>query len=253
METTNGMNQQENEIDLLELLDVIRGKIVYVIAVAALLGGLVALYNMFFVTPMYQADSTLYVMTRTGENLTTSDVSISNALLNDYQYLATSRLVVNQVLSELDIAEEYSYERLSREISISVPDSSRMLIITIMDADPIRAKQIADKVAEVMVKCIGERMETEASIIDTALTPKEPTSPNIMRNTILGVLVGIVIAVVVIVVRFMLDDTIKNEGDVERVLQLPVLALIPVAEGDASLKERKKQAKAEMRRKARGR
>lgn len=237
METTNVTTQQENEIDLLELFFAVWRKIGWVILVAALLGGITFVYCKFFATPMYQAESTLFVLNRNNEDtLTTSDISSSNALLSDYQYFATSRRVVEQVINQLGLQDKYSYGKLSSEISVSVPTDSRILKIVVTDADPYLAKQIADALAEVMIENITDIMKAEAEHFESAELPLYPSSPATMKNTVIAGFLGAVLAIAVIVVIFLLDDTIKTEGDVERALKVPVLALIPISEEERAEK-----------------
>ena len=52
----------------------------------------------------------------------------------------------------------------------------------------------------------------------------------------MGAAWGCLIAVVFILLRHLLDDTIKSEEDVERYLELNVLAAIPVIEQPAAKK-----------------
>ena len=54
-------------------------------------------------------------------------------------------------------------------------------------------------------------------------------------------MLGFVIAIAVIIIRFMLDDTIKAQEDVEKYLGLSVLGLIPELETTDSKKKKKKK------------
>lgn len=60
-------------------------------------------------------------------------------------------------------------------------------------------------------------------------------------NTLIGFMLGFVIAIAVIIIRFMLDDTIKAQEDVEKYLGLSVLGLIPELETTDSKKKKKKK------------
>ncbi len=243
---TNVTTNQETEIDLVEVFLAVWRKVGWVIFIAAVFGILTFSYCKFVATPMYQAQSTLFVLNRNNdETLTTSDISSSNALLSDYQYFATSRRVVEQVISRLELQEQYTYAKLSNEISVSVPTDSRILKIIVTDADPYLAKQIADELANVMIENINEVMKAEATPFETAELPEYPSSPSTMRNTVLAAFVGAVLAIAVIVVIFLMDDTIKTESDVEKALKLPVLALIPISEEERAEKSTRKSARYE--------
>ena len=67
-------------------------------------------------------------------------------------------------------------------------------------------------------------------MVEEGNLPKDPTSPNTMKNAMLGGILGIFLALGAIVLIYILDDTIKTpENDVERYLGLTVLTSIPMA------------------------
>ncbi|KUR73683.1 exopolysaccharide biosynthesis protein [Novosphingobium fuchskuhlense] len=66
------------------------------------------------------------------------------------------------------------------------------------------------------------------SIIDPAIAPIRPTSPNLFRNLLLAMLAGLSIAAVFVYLRTQLDDTVKVPEDVEGKLQMPLLGVIPL-------------------------
>lgn len=82
---------------------------------------------------------------------------------------------------------------------------------------------------------------SNASVIDTAVTPKVPIKPNTRKNILLGFLIGIMLGVGSALFVEYLDDTIKDAEEAKRSIGLPLLAVIPYIsrrngeEGAASL------------------
>lgn len=68
------------------------------------------------------------------------------------------------------------------------------------------------------------------AIIDAAVAPIRPSSPNLLRNLLLALVLGITISVIVIYLRTQLDDSVKVPEDVEGKLQMPLLGVIPLAQ-----------------------
>lgn len=68
------------------------------------------------------------------------------------------------------------------------------------------------------------------SIIDAAVAPIRPSSPNLLRNLILALVVGIGSSAIFVFLRTLLDDSVKVPEDVEGKLQMPLLGVIPVAQ-----------------------
>ncbi|MBY8829932.1 GumC family protein [Hephaestia mangrovi] len=70
------------------------------------------------------------------------------------------------------------------------------------------------------------------SVVDQAITPAGPSSPNLLINLALALVAGIAIAGGVVFVREQLDDAIRAPEDVERKLGLPTLGIIPATEAE---------------------
>lgn len=65
------------------------------------------------------------------------------------------------------------------------------------------------------------------NVIDPAITPDRPIKPQKAKNLLLGLIVGGMLGVGLAFFREYLDDTIKDEDGVRRVLGYPVLSIIP--------------------------
>ncbi|MBN1938008.1 MAG: polysaccharide biosynthesis tyrosine autokinase [Candidatus Aminicenantes bacterium] len=64
-------------------------------------------------------------------------------------------------------------------------------------------------------------------IVDEALVPEDPVSPNIKRNLVVAVLLGLLLGVGLAFGAHYLDNTIKNPEDLDKLTGLPSLGLIP--------------------------
>ena len=247
MDNKPNASEQTDTINLSELFYVLLSRILTIACVTAVFGAAAFAYSRFFIAPEYSAGCTLFVLNRNNENsLTSSDISASNALLNDYENLASTRKVIDQVIANLNLQYDpanpdkatYTYGELKREIHVSVPRDSRMLIVSVLDKNPNNAKKLADAVSDVLVKQINETMKTEAAILDYAVVPTSPASPNVKKNTVIGAAVGFLLVCGIIILRFITDDTIKTDSDVEKYLHLPVLGSIPLAETEEPKRKR---------------
>ena len=75
---------------------------------------------------------------------------------------------------------------------------------------------------------VSSSIEMEnARIVDRAVEAGEPVSPKILTNLLLGLFGGVVLGVGVAYLVALVDDRVKTLFDVERLLGLPLLAVIP--------------------------
>ncbi|WP_024878294.1 polysaccharide biosynthesis tyrosine autokinase [Methylosinus sp. LW3] len=70
------------------------------------------------------------------------------------------------------------------------------------------------------------------SVIDKAERPKSPSSPRLLKNLGLAIVLGLLISVATIAVREFLDDTFKIPEEIEEALGLTVLGVIPLVRRD---------------------
>lgn len=225
-------DNDEITIDLSELLRVLWSKLHIII----LTGILVALFayvgTKLFITPTYTSSTKVYVLTRQNgnENITYTDLQTGTQLLKDYMELATSRPVLEQVIAELDL--DIETEELQEMITTESQDDTRIFSISVECENPKKAKEIVDALREAVGSQITKIMAADAvNTVEEGNLPKEPSSPNLKRNVLVGGILGMLLAMTIIVCIYIMDDTIKTPDDVKDFLGLSVLTSIPIQEG----------------------
>lgn len=245
----DNVQNDEVEIDIGHILSILWEKILVIIATGIIVGLAGFLVSKFLITPKYESETKLYVLNRANDSATTlSDVQLSTQLTKDYQILVTSAPVMNQVIKELGLNMKAS--ELASTISVDTPSDTRVLQITVTSNDPKRAKDIADKVAQVSSKKICDIMKIEqVNVIEEGSRSEEPAVDTVQKWTLIGLALGIVLSCAVIIIRSMLDDTVKTTEDVEKYFDLSTLAVIPISEEmDDGLGKNKKSRKTKKKR-----
>lgn len=236
-------DNEEMEIDLLELLMVMKKHLS-----AILLAGIVGLvimfaYTSFLVTPLYSASSMMYVMpdNSNSNSSTLSDMQVGQQLTSDYSSMIESRSFMEDVIKKLNLTIDY--QQLLEKVEVTNPTSSRILQVTVNDPNPQTAADIANEVASVAESKLKEITGMQAiKIYEEAAVPEKPSSPSLKKNCALGLLAGIVLAMAVITVLYLMDDTIKTEDDIEKYLGMTTLAVLPY-NGKKQQRQAKKQKK----------
>ena len=68
---------------------------------------------------------------------------------------------------------------------------------------------------------------SDVTTLDEAEVPQTPSSPNIRRNVLLGFIAGAGLMVVLMVVVEVLDDRVKRPEDIEELMGLTLLGIVP--------------------------
>lgn len=75
---------------------------------------------------------------------------------------------------------------------------------------------------------------TNIVVVDQAKVPIAPSAPSLPKNVIIALLLGLALAGAVVLALEQIDEGIRNPGDVERLLNLPLLGNAPLAGDEPS-------------------
>lgn len=226
------MNNQENqavEIDVFAMLKTLWKRKFSIVLVALVFAIAAFGYSAFLAKKEYQSTSRIYVVSRQNQDnnaLTSSDLQAGSYLVKDYREIILSQNVLAQAIDELKL--DMTPAELSKKINVSVPTDTRILSITAKDGDPKEAARIANGLRNVAAeKIISVTKVSDVTTLDEAEVPQLPSSPNIRRNVLLGFVAGAGLMVVLLVVVEVLDDRVKRPEDIEELMGLTLLGIVP--------------------------
>lgn len=223
--------EDNDEIDLKKVFQILwksKETIIIITVIAILLG---YIYTMYILKPKYTAYTKL-IMVQTNSNsdstqaVTSTDVNLNDKLIATYQSVATTNSVVREVISNLNLDE--NEDDLKKEISVTTEKSTQVLKISVTDADPQKATDIANELSNVFSKKISEIYKIDnIYIMDKAELPDGPSNINHKKDILVFGLVGFVIAVIGVLLRNLFDNTVSSSEEVEKELNLIVLSEVP--------------------------
>lgn len=224
------MNSKDNasiEIDMLYLLRKLWSRKFFIIFIALAVGIVALLGSIFFIKPKYTSTTRIYVVSRSSDSsLTNQDLQAGSYLVNDYKEVITSNEVLSSVIDQENLS--LSTSELSNMISVSIPTDTRVISISVEDTDAQEASDIANTIREVAAEKIKSVTKVDdVTTLEAAEVASKPSSPNIKRNAALGALVGGFLAIVGILVLEVLDDRVRRPEDVEEVLGMTLLGVVP--------------------------
>ena len=232
-------DNNEVEIDLANVVQILISKW-YLILIAGLVAGLlVALVTRFAIKKKYTAYTSMYIYTSANNEqtgtITSSELSAADNLIKTYQVIVKSNSILD-VIAERFNAEhpehadwEITATSLSRVTSVTVPTGTKLIEVDVKTEDPVLSTDIANTFAKYAPnEIIRITKAGGVEIVDYATVPKNPSSPNITRNTAIGLIGGLVLAAVYFVLRAYLDTTIYTSEEVQKVSRCPVIGTVPM-------------------------
>lgn len=213
------------EINLLEVLEYYKNKLIWIIASIILVILIGNIYTTITRVPMYRSNTTI-LLVGSNEKVNQNDVSLNNNLVTTYSEIIKSRKVLTKVINNLKL--EYSVEELSNHITVGTKTDTQIITVTVSDKDPKKSKDIADEVSEVFAKEIKAiyRLDNVA-IIDYAVLAEKPYNITYLKDNVIYFAIGLVLSCAVIFIMFYFDTTIKSTESIEEKLGLNVLGVVP--------------------------
>lgn len=220
----------ELEIDLRELVVLLVSRWLLIALTAILFGVMAYAYSKLLVTPQYESMTKIYVINQQStDTINYTELQAGLQLTNDYVVMVESRSVLEQVINSMNL--DYTYQGLLDKLTVSAPSNTRIIEITVRDEDPYEAKKIADAIREVAAEKIASVMAIDSvNVMEEGNLAQEPSSPNVMKMTLIGFMAGFVLAVGLVLLNYLLNDSIRTPDDVEKYLGLSTLGSIPLDE-----------------------
>ena len=221
--------QNTMEIDVFHLFKILWKRKILVALVAIVAGALAFAYSAFIVKPEFTSTTRIYVVNRNqGDKpgLTNQDLQAGSYLVKDYREIILSQDVLEKVTSDLKL--DLSPKALASKVKVTVPVDTRIVSISVNDRVPEEASRIANSLREVAAeKIISITRVSDVTTLEEARPATAPSSPNIRKNTIIGLLGGTVFTVIAVLIVELVDTRVKRPEDIEDVMQIALLGVVP--------------------------
>ncbi len=206
----------------------------WVIALSVVLGLLLGIGLTASTDKTYTASSRVFLRLPG----TTVDVDLAlNANRLSAQLMSTYAKIVNTqattTLIARDMNGKFTRDEVSRKVS-AVPVAATLLLdLKATDHDPRVAAELANAAAKALRTVVSDLEATKAggginaSIVDRAEIPKDPTAPVPRKNLTVGLLAGLALGAIAAVALDLLDRTIRTPSTVSDVYDVPFLGSIP--------------------------
>ena len=219
------------EISLKDLFEIFKQGLWVMIITAVVFGVAAFGYSKLFIPKTYTASVKLYVETSVKGDNSYSDLSAHNlaaSLVGTYIAMLETNNFTEKLSENLD--GKYTAAQLAQMIEFISDEDKEIEVFAarVSAKTPTEAKLVADSVADVAPGIISSLKDnTELRIVDNAVIPTYPSSPNVTRNTLIFAAIGFVLALIYVFAREALDNKIKYNPDITEINSIPILSAIP--------------------------
>lgn len=181
--------------------------------------------------PKYESKVTV-LLTQTGnktdstDSITQTDINLNSTLIGTYNQIVKSEGTLRKVIENLNL--DFSEEDLYQNITVSAANNTQILEILVQNESSYQAKRIANELAQVFCERVYELYKIDnVKIIDEASEATAPCNVNHLKDIVIFAVFGIVFAGSIVLIIYLTDTTIKEEKDIEELIELPVIISLP--------------------------
>lgn len=219
------INDEEIEIDLSELFQLIKSKILIIIIsmlVCTLISGV---FTVFFINKKYESTARIYPKPEVTEGVVDyTQINANNLMVNNYIAMIRGNNIQSMTAKELNL----SVGEINGSVSVSNVSDTQIISITATTSDPELSKKIVDSLVSNFKKEAKDTLNVNnITTVDQAEIATSPVSPSLKKNLLIGALIGALISVGYVFILFILDTHIRNKEEAEKYLGIPNLGSIP--------------------------
>ena len=228
-------------ITIKDLWNVLRGCLVFVILAAVISTGAMYAWGKMNYSPLYSSTATIVLVGETeGDfdvNEFANDYNIAYRIIDECIILLNSRSVLDAVGDDLGIANGYSSLRGS--VSITNPEDTRVIYITVTANSSEKAKRIVDSICEQGALAVNDLygIDDLVRVFEPGTVSNWPVNAvSIMGYAKYGVIAAVLVYLIFFAM-FLFDNYLHTEEDIENYLGVKIIGDIP----DANAPDKRKK------------
>lgn len=216
-------------LTIVNIIDMLLKRWGLIVITAILAGVLSFVYSEVFIEPVYRSTASLYV--NSTKNVTTSDIS-SSTINSSRQLVATYAEILKARTFLTNISEDlygkYTTTQIKNMISMKSLSDTEILSISVDGTNPEDVYQITKSLIKYAPDELIRVVEAgSVKVLDDASEPKSPISPDIRKNTFIGVFFGLIFGSIIVILLDLFDTRIKSEAEITQRYKEPLLGEIP--------------------------
>lgn len=223
---------REITIDLRKIFSMLKKKAIIIVIISLIGAVLAGCITNFFIEPKYTATIKMHVYSSSdnrvaaSSTITSSEFEASQRLVNTYLVVVESDTFTQKIADQIGNGIEPSDIRSM--MSCSQIEDTVAFQVRVTSTDRQLAADIANAIAKTCPEEIVRILKVGGvEVIDYATVPEKPSSPNLQKNIMIGLLFSFAVSFVFFFIRELFDTSITDEKDLEREFDIPILGTIP--------------------------
>jgi capsular polysaccharide biosynthesis protein len=189
-----------------------------------------AIISYFIIPPKYAANTKVFIGKENtagqDQNYNTNDVQMYQKLIKTYAEIIQTNDLVERAITSDNI--NIKSENVLSSLSVTPRTDTQILEISYTNANKVLARDVVNSVTNEFIRSSKEFIPNgNIKVIESVKVPTSPVSPNKKMYVGVGFLLGLVGSTGLSFLLEFLNNTFKTREQIEEILGLPVLGVIP--------------------------
>lgn len=234
----------EEYINISEILDALKKRYKIIIAITLAFTIIAALVSFFVIKPKYEVTTKLFIgkeQSKT-QDFNSNDITMYQKLLSTYAEVVTTNDLVEKAIEKGKIDE--TAKDVEAGLKVTPRADTQILEISYTGTNKEEAVDIVENITDQFIKESKKLIPNgNIKIIQKAKMPEKPVSPNKKLNILIAFVLGLMVSIGLSLLLEFMDNTYKSKEELEKVVDLPVLGVIPELDVENSSSKRLKHRK----------
>ena len=220
------------ELDLRSFFLVLLQSLRLIIAVAVAMAVVFGVATGLLTNDTYAARCSMYIMNVSQQDNSTgvsaNGLEASQRLVDECIILIKSNNVMGEVTDQINARGfDTTVDAVRASLAMTAVEETALLRITSTTEDPELSQAICEELMEYAPTVVDYAMRGMVTLnkIDDVSEPIK-NSPMVARNAILGAVFGLLLICALILLRYLMDNTIKDEKDLKSRFNVNVLGVV---------------------------
>lgn len=224
----------EEHIKIQDIVDALKKKWQLIACITLSATIISVVFSFFIIKPEYKASTKVFVgkeSTSTGSTdvYNSNDVQMYQKLLSTYSVVIKTTDLLDDAFKSKNL--DYKSSEVLSGLSVTPQTDTQVLEISFTGENKEECKEVVDAITEEFIKVAPNYYaNVNVNVIEEVKLPNSPVSPNKKLNIAVAFVLGLVVGVAISLVLAMLDSTFKDKQQLEEVIGLPVIGVIPDTE-----------------------
>ncbi|WP_338587241.1 Wzz/FepE/Etk N-terminal domain-containing protein [Clostridium baratii] len=224
----------EENINIKEIFESLKKRYKLIIAITLGFTIISIILSFFVIKPKYEANVKLFIGKQESKktDYDSNDVMMYQKLLTTYAEVLKTDDIIEESLKKSHIDEDV--DAAQKNLKVTPRADTQILEVSYTDTNKEDAAKFLNALTSNFMKESKKLIPNgNTQVIQKVKIPEKPVSPNKKLNILIAFVLGLMISVGISLLLEFMDNTFKSKDELEKFLDIPVLATIPDHDADS--------------------